>query len=184
MRRLLAADHNRTAWKNGAGETAQIAAFPANAGLDDFIWRISMATIASNADFSVFPGVDRTIVGLDGAGVKLSLPAGEHILAPGGAPFRFSGDVPSAATLLSGPVQDFNVMSRRVNASHRVEPVFTDETVIAEDDVSAIFALDELTLRLAAETVHLGKWDLLFLEVGTRAVLGAGTALAVHLKYA
>ena len=40
---LRAADHRRMPWKNGRGETTEIAIWPPTAGLDGFDWRISMA---------------------------------------------------------------------------------------------------------------------------------------------
>lgn len=43
-------------WKNGGGETAEILAFPAGAGFDDFSWRISTAIVAASGPFSAFPG--------------------------------------------------------------------------------------------------------------------------------
>ena len=45
MRLLRAATHRRMPWKNGAGVTTEIAVFPESAGLDDFEWRLSMATV-------------------------------------------------------------------------------------------------------------------------------------------
>ena len=39
-----------TPWKNGGGETREIAAFPAGAEYDDVAWRLSLATIATIAD--------------------------------------------------------------------------------------------------------------------------------------
>ena len=48
-------------WKNGGGETAEIAVSPAGAGFDDFDWRISTAIVAQSGPFSGFPGVDRVL---------------------------------------------------------------------------------------------------------------------------
>jgi environmental stress-induced protein Ves len=58
MRILRAENYRRMQWKNGGGETAEIAVSPDSAGLDDFDWRISMATgQASGGPFSMpFPG--------------------------------------------------------------------------------------------------------------------------------
>lgn len=51
-------------WRNGAGETREICCFPP--ATRDFFWRASIATIASNGEFSSFPGVDRVITLLEG----------------------------------------------------------------------------------------------------------------------
>jgi hypothetical protein len=57
---LRAADHRTMPWKNGGGETTEIAVSPPHAGLADFDWRISMAKVASDGSFSIFPEIDRT----------------------------------------------------------------------------------------------------------------------------
>ena len=58
-----------TPWKNGGGITREIVCWPPGSGLDDFWWRASVATIDAAGPFSAFPGVDRTIMLLEGAGV-------------------------------------------------------------------------------------------------------------------
>ena len=56
-------------WKNGAGLTREIAVEPRGASVGDVDWRASVAEIAGDAPFSRFPGVDRCIVLLRGAGM-------------------------------------------------------------------------------------------------------------------
>ncbi|MDP1908248.1 MAG: HutD family protein, partial [Hyphomicrobium sp.] len=43
MRILRAKDYRRMPWKNGGGETTEIAISPEGAALDSFDWRVSMA---------------------------------------------------------------------------------------------------------------------------------------------
>ena len=103
-----------TPWKNGGGSTREIACWPPSAGLSDFGWRISIATIAASGPFSVFAGIDRHIMLLDGDGVRLRSPGLiHHRLDTPGQPFAFSGDTPIVCTLLGGASSDFNVMTRR-----------------------------------------------------------------------
>ena len=45
------ADYRRMRWKNGLGETAQIAISPDGAALDGFEWRISMAHVEADGPF-------------------------------------------------------------------------------------------------------------------------------------
>jgi environmental stress-induced protein Ves len=45
-------------WKNGGGETTEIAVFPDGAGLSDFDWRVSMARVDGDGPFSSFPGIE------------------------------------------------------------------------------------------------------------------------------
>ncbi|MBB3005658.1 HutD/Ves family protein [Cupriavidus alkaliphilus] len=117
------ADIAPTRWKNGGGNTREIAVWPPGAGMDDFVWRLSVADIERDGPFSAFPGIDRQIVLLDGAGVALRADDGSfsHRLASVGEPFAFSGDTSLESTLLDGATRDFNVMTRRGYCRARVE---------------------------------------------------------------
>ena len=66
MRILRASDYKRTPWKNGAGETVELAVFPPGASVGDFDWRISMSSLVADGAFSLFPGIDRTLCILSG----------------------------------------------------------------------------------------------------------------------
>ena len=100
-------------WKNGAGLTREIAF--GGASSSEFDWRISLAEVERDAPFSAFPGVERCIVLLRGAGMQLRSTDGaiDHALTTPLAPFRFTGDVALTASLVDGPSSDFNVMTRR-----------------------------------------------------------------------
>lgn len=102
-------------WKNGGGNTREIACFPPGASMDSFGWRISVATIAQAGPFSAFAGVDRQIMLLGGDGVQLQAASVgmDHALQQRWQPFAFSGDVALDCTLLGGESTDFNVMTRR-----------------------------------------------------------------------
>ena len=100
-------------WKNGAGLTREMAfGGPSAAAFD---WRISVAEVERDAPFSAFPGIERCITLLRGAGMRLRADDGsiDHALTTPLAPFRFSGDLPLTATLIGGACSDFNVMTRR-----------------------------------------------------------------------
>lgn len=100
-------------WKNGGGSTREILCWPPGADMNGFDWRVSVADIAAPGPFSAFPGVDRTIVLLDGDGVWLEGAGVRHRLDTRHDPFAFSGDVALRCELLGGPSSDFNVMARR-----------------------------------------------------------------------
>lgn len=100
-------------WKNGAGTTQEVVTHPPGAAFDEFDWRASVATIGSDAPFSAFPGVDRTITLAAGLGVRLSGPEVDHTLDRVGAQFSFSGEVGLDSALLEGEVTVLNVMTRR-----------------------------------------------------------------------
>jgi environmental stress-induced protein Ves len=109
-------------WKNGLGRTRELAVSPPGAGMDDFLWRASVAEVDSAAPFSAFPGIDRTIVLLDGEGFTMALDDGRtHALTEPFAPFAFPGEAQVAVTLAGGPTRDFNLMVRRGRLRGRIE---------------------------------------------------------------
>jgi environmental stress-induced protein Ves len=120
--RLIRGDDCRTMpWKNGGGSTTEIAIGPEGAGLADFDWRVSIALVASDGPFSSFPGIDRTLTVLDGAGIRLHVAdRAPLVLRPDSPPLAFPGDATTKAVLVAGPITDFNVMTRRGRFDHRV----------------------------------------------------------------
>lgn len=98
-------------WRNGGGETREIVSYPP--GVAEFDWRISIATIAADGEFSSFPGVDRIITLLSGDGVTLF--SGDRLRQRLALhrPFSFSGEEAINARLSGGVSTDFNIMSRR-----------------------------------------------------------------------
>lgn len=126
MRVLRATDYTRMPWKNGGGETLEIAVFPPGAGLEEFDWRVSTATVAADGPFSSFAGVDRTLSILSGAGLILSIDNGVPvILDRNSPPCSFPADKPTSARLLDGTITDLNVMTRRGHYTHYVQRIET-----------------------------------------------------------
>jgi uncharacterized protein len=108
-------------WKNGLGRTREIAVQPSASGGDDFLWRVSVAEVDSAAPFSSFPGIDRQIALLDGAGFTMTLDDGRvHALTTPFAPFAFAGEAKVDVVLAGGPTRDFNLMVRRAQARGEV----------------------------------------------------------------
>jgi environmental stress-induced protein Ves len=121
MRILRAADYKRMPWKNGGGETVEIAVDPPEAGLGDFAWRVSMAAVAADGPFSTFLEIDRTLSVLSGAGMELTIEGhGAVVLDRSSPPYAFPADVSTHARLLDGPITDLNVMTRRGRYAHAV----------------------------------------------------------------
>ena len=120
MRLLRAAERIARPWKNGGGVTREVSVWPEAAGLDDFLWRVSIAEVASAGPFSRFDGIDRTLAILEGC-MALVFEDGAVQLDAASAPFAFPGDVACCGTPVGGAVTDLNVMTRRGRACASVE---------------------------------------------------------------
>ncbi|HEY4366724.1 MAG TPA: HutD family protein [Steroidobacteraceae bacterium] len=142
MQILRSSEYRRMPWKNGAGETIEIAVSPAAAGLEDFEWRISMAGVSTAGPFSSFPGIDRTLSLLEGDGLRLEIDGAPAVeLTTASAPFAFPADVRVHASLLGKSVTDLNVMTRRRTHAHGVRRIHVHaaERLMTEADVVAVF---------------------------------------------
>ena len=128
--RLLPASERRwTRWRNDGGATAQVAARPADASVDSFDWRVSIAEIEEAGAFSTFAGVDRVLTALGGdgpgadPGLVLVVDGVEHQVPPN-QPFAFSGDSTTYGRVSRPPMRDLNVMTRR-DSWHAVVRILT-----------------------------------------------------------
>jgi hypothetical protein len=111
-------------WKNGLGTTREIAIDPPGATMADtgLRWRLSIADVPQSGPFSAFPGIDRTIMVIEGKGMVLSV-AGRppRRLDKCFMPYEFSGDAATDCELIDGPIRDFNLMVNRSFLSARTE---------------------------------------------------------------
>lgn len=107
-------------WKNGGGETLEVAIFPPGASVDNFIWRVSMARVDASGPFSLFSGTDRTLAVLEGAMNLIVANRPPVRLSPTSTAHEFPGDSSAHAEVLSA-VTDLNVMTRRSEFSAQVD---------------------------------------------------------------
>ncbi len=167
LRRL--ADAEPVPWKNGGGLTRELLREPAEGPVR---LRISVADVASEGPFSLFPGVERVITLLSGAGFRLRGLAWEATLTGASPPFRFPGDVPVTCDLLDGPIRDVNVMWTRSLADHHVRRRRTGAVKAG----SVIVALGPREVGVTGEKVQLAAGDVLALGAEEPAELRAGRA--------
>lgn len=174
MRILRAEDHRSMPWKNGGGVTTEIAVSPAGAGLDDFDWRVSMARVEGSGPFSQFTGIDRTLAVLEGEGIVLEIagraPTTVNLATP---PLSFPADVPTAATLIGGPITDLNVMSRRGRVTHSVErlTVTTAVEIGTKARTTLVLCVTGDVIVSGSEPIRLGPLDALMTGPDSRGVL-------------
>lgn len=170
MRLLRRAGYRRMAWKNGQGVTEEVAVSPAGADAGGFDWRASIAHVGADGPFSLFPGIDRTIALLDGAGLTLDLPDGSaQRLLPGGTPFSFPGEWAIFGRNAAGPTIDLNVMTRRGRCAHAMRRVFlaAGEAFAAPTGGLAVLGADAV-LEAGAGRIAVAFLDTVALSGGER----------------
>lgn len=108
------ADLPITRWRNGAGRKAEVVGGPG--------WSIGYAWLEEAADFSHYPGQDRTITLLRGNGCALDFSEGPPLLVDRPqVPSGFDGGRACRCRLLDGPCLVVNAISERVLYRHAVE---------------------------------------------------------------
>ena len=182
---LRNSDHRRMPWKNGGGETVEVIVHPEGASLSDFGWRVSMAGVASDGPFSVFPGIDRTLAVLSGDGLVLEIEGiGERRLTPESPPLAFPADAPTTAQLTGGPITDLNVMTRRGVFRHTLVHHVAEgtKTLPASSGQRLLLALEPLGVSTAEGLLGLQPLDALVLDSAEEAeVVPAGASAAFYL---
>jgi environmental stress-induced protein Ves len=186
---LRAVDYQRMPWKNGGGETSEIAISPPGATLDTLQWRVSMAVVAQDGPFSQFANIDRTLCVLDGAGMELDFGAdgGKRTVTRDTAPFHFPADLPVQARLLADTITDLNVMTRRGAYRHSVGRLVVDGRLTLEvsADQSLLFCEGAaVTCNVAGKAeVQLGTRDCVLLceAPGVLELTAARSSASVYL---
>jgi len=101
-------------WKNGQGTTLELFKLKKNFSEDSgFIFRLSKAFIKNDNDFSLFPGIDRTLILLKGDGVILNIRDHEQKLSLPYSKIQFRGEDRVSCKLINSPCEDFNIMVER-----------------------------------------------------------------------
>lgn len=174
-------------WKNGMGSTTEIAIHPAQATLDDFDWRISMAQVASDGPFSAFAAIDRTLLVLEGNGLDLSVAGQPTKRIDAETIHSFPGDAPTSATLVDGAITDLNVMSRRNTVSHDVQRIKLARRQDFMISAQTIFVVEHGEMEVVAprSRVALRARDAFIVDASTPALTlnGADTTRIIVIQF-
>ena len=157
-------------WKNGGGATLELAVDPPGATLETgFRWRLSSAEVAVSGPFSAFPGLERWLLLLEGAGMDLDFgPRGRMALTEPLRPLQFSGDWAATATLLDGACTDLNLMvdPRACRGGMEVVHLGVSRTLRLSEATTLLFVARG-TVAVPALNLHLGSRHLLRLDGGS-----------------
>jgi environmental stress-induced protein Ves len=147
-RLIPARDFRAMPWRNGGGTTWEIASGRLDCcAVGDWHWRFSLAEIAVDGPFSVFPHIDRLLTVVAGEGIALTIDHAPPRLLHQGGDIQFPGEAVIGCVLLAGPTRDLNLMVDRRVA--RLVPGGDERRIAAvEDGVTVLYAVEETELEI------------------------------------
>lgn len=153
-------------WKNGGGSTMEIAISPPDAGLTEFDWRISLATITASGPFSSFPGIDRSLMLVDGDSVQLTLDGTRKVVLSAAQPMLWFPGEAAVEAQVKGPTTDFNVMTRRDRCRHQLEKITAPGRLLRRSETTLLFVAGEghVLARGGGQQFALARHDALLLD--------------------
>lgn len=149
---IPSAQFNTCLWKNGQGKTTELA-ISEHSSLDNFSWRLSIATISTDGLFSKFSGYQRQHAVLSGHGITLK----HQDLAKKNSEDRlpqllnvatFSGDNTTFGELINGPISAFNLMYKPTLMQCELQTYLDNETVILNNADSYFIYSDSESITL------------------------------------
>jgi len=179
---LKAVDRIAAPWRNGGGVTREVIASPAGADLANFDWRISIADVASDGPFSVFPGIDRLMAVLSGPGIRLETEGAASVtVRMGEPPAVFSGEAKTSGFLIDGPIRDLNIMTRRgvVSARMRRLEIETEQAVPMSGMTLLLWEAGDGWLETDGVRIHPAALDAVFVKRGGTVRFGAVSGAAL-----
>ncbi|MDA3004486.1 MAG: HutD family protein [Actinomycetota bacterium] len=108
------AEHFQAPWPNGRGTSYEIAS--QTPGVTGWTWRVAIAPVIEDCDFSHFENVHRQLLIISGGEMILNV-GGETVVCRPGEVAVFAGDIPTTAKLVNGPIVDLNLMTVRGKSS-------------------------------------------------------------------
>jgi environmental stress-induced protein Ves len=137
---FTAKDFKSMLWKNGGGSTIELYRISSQ-DEHSFSFRLSMAAVQSSGAFSIFPGIDRILLLMEGRGFYLEGAETKASLKLETPPISFKGEEVIKYELIDGPCIDFNVMTHRKFATSQVflEKFISKKAFKAESDLKFIY---------------------------------------------
>ncbi len=140
-------------WKNGKGMTTELA-ISEGGDVNHFDWRLSIAGVTEDGVFSNFTGIQRYLFLLSGNGIKLTHQfssksynaekVSSHCLLAPLDLATFDGGFITNATLIDGPITDFNLMVKQ--GAFEVKAQVLKNSGLIEDfplaDVNFVYAVN------------------------------------------
>jgi environmental stress-induced protein Ves len=177
-------------WKNGLGQTWEIAVDATPIAQSPFRWRLSRACIAETCPFSAYPGVRRWLALASGGALEMRIDVQPpHTLERPGHWIAFDGGASVESVPLDGPVEDFNLMlaDPAFDAEMLHRPLMGSMVLIPEaGTVTAFHLLDGQAQLQGSAPLKMGPADTLLIrgdlpDAKILRVYGSGDALIVRI---
>lgn len=140
-------------WKNGKGETIEMAINSAGT-LEDFDWRLSMASVVEDGIFSNFEGYTRNLILIAGDGINLQhndnkIDRLSQLLDLA----TFDGGNKTVGNLHNAEITDFNIITRTSHFITQVDCQLKAKAhVLEESDFCFIYSLfNDATLTVGSQ---------------------------------
>jgi len=141
-------------WKNGLGHTTELAISDGGT-LDSFDWRLSIASVVNDGDFSNFSGYQRNLVLIEGNGLILDHRNDDvDKLTKLLDIARFDGASKTHGALINGGIKDFNVMTNQNTFTPEVNGYVEKQTVTVELLAGNLLFAYSLTGEMTVEKVQ------------------------------
>ncbi len=173
-----------TPWKNGGGVTRELIAWP---DASAWVWRISVAEVASNGPFSHFEGVRRWLAILRGVGVRLSFSERTLELTTGAEPVEFGGTDAVECALIRGAVRDLNLMVKSPadapRPSHMRRLSGRSRTLLERASIVALFSpADSAIVSVDGVAIELPRATLGWRRIGAGSQVEVEAASALWME--
>ncbi|MEH6452237.1 MAG: HutD family protein [Psychromonas sp.] len=135
---MMPSEYKSMPWKNGLGKTLEMQRSDDQYGLR---YRISQASVVQNGLFSDFTGLQRTLVLLSGDGMtlvhqNLNRSQNMHTLLDIA---QFSGADKTSAKLISGSIEDLNIMVRESDTRANISIIDVAQMLSFSDSQKLLF---------------------------------------------
>lgn len=170
MKHIKASDYKVMPWKNGGGETREVAFGNSEKGAQQTPdWRVSIATISKSGPFSTFSDIDRTIALIKGDDVVLTIDDTDKVvLNQNGDCYSFKGEAKVYAEVSGGASTDLNIMTNRHYFEHHMQRLSQPLPPLNAAQIIKIFivATAATDLSIGEKLVALGELDTLIFDGG------------------
>ena len=177
------AQFNTIAWKNGQGETTELA-ISEGGDLHNFDWRLSIASVNNDGFFSNFNGYQRNLVLIEGQGISLQHDGkNTDILKQRLDIASFDGACETYGELLLGAIKDFNIITKK----NKITPIVgcyvkPQQVTITRQPNSLCFAYS-VTNEMVVETAEGGGVVAAGHLVKVPVVFGAQEEKAITISF-